>query len=617
MINTVGICGWINPTEPSSIPPQALLPMTCGSQAVAPPVALSNQGWITAYGCKPNQWTHGQFDDVYVLIKGNVRYHRAPQPPAASGQPLKTADAVAASFREHGARAVEQLLGPFALVLFDRRKRRVLLAIDRSGIERLCFSIAGPVLVFGTSALSVCDHPLIGRTIDQQAIFNYLFCHMVPSPGTIFSKVQKLEPAQVLQFDGISERRSYYWKMSYAAAAAGSTGPTKSQLIASLRESVHRSAQDGSTGAFLSGGTDSSTVAGLLKGTLAAPPKTFSMGFAAEGFDEMEYARIASKHFGTEPHEYYVTPQDVVQAIPLIAAAYDEPFGNASAVPTYFCAKLAKDHGMDALLAGDGGDEIFGGNARYAKQMIFEPYRALPRGLRTVLESVTLPMPFPAFLVPLRKLQSYIKQAKVPLPDRLETYNFMQGSLCAEVLNPDYLHAIDPLTPLKLMRQSYESTASLHPVDRMMHMDLKFVLADNDLRKVSRMCEVAGIDVRFPFLDEGVVELSGNLAPRQKVKGGQLRVFFKQALNDFLPREILHKTKHGFGLPFGLWLNTDAGLQALVTESLSGLARRRIVNEAYLDVIIKQHKNIHPTYYGVLIWVLVQLELWLQRHSGK
>ncbi|MBS0175599.1 MAG: hypothetical protein JSR64_16280, partial [Nitrospira sp.] len=290
------------------------------------------------------------------------------------------------------------------------------------------------------------------------------------------------------------------------------------------------------------------------------------------------------------------------------------PFGNASAAPTYFCAKLAKKSGMEVVLAGDGGDEFFGGNARYAKQGVFEQYYALPPALRRVVEPLILNFPLGSSLWPVRKAQSYVRQARIPLPDRLETYNFLHRDPLAEIFEPAFLGEIDADRPLALMREAYFRCTSPEPVERMMHLDHKFTLADNDLRKVSRMCEAAGIEVRFPFLDDDLVAYSGTISTAQKVSGGKLRVLFKDALRGFLPDETIAKSKHGFGLPFGVWLNSHGELQTLARDALGSLAHRGIVQPLYLEKIRREHAAGHASYYGVMIWVLVQLELWLQQN---
>jgi asparagine synthase (glutamine-hydrolysing) len=217
-------------------------------------------------------------------------------------------------------------------------------------------------------------------------------------------------------------------------------------------------------------------------------------------------------------------------------------------------------------------------------------------------------------VAPLRKLQSYVRQARIPLPDRLETYNFLHRSPLESIFDPDFLREIDPDHPLEILREVYRRTDSADPVDRMMHLDLKAILADSDLRKVCRMCEVAGIEVRFPMLADELVDFSGEVPAALKVKGTRLRHFFKQALRDFLPPEILTKSKHGFGLPFGLWLATDPGLEELARTTLKSLEGRGIVRSEHIAELWRHHAEVHASYFGVMIWMLVQLELWLQSH---
>ena len=386
-----------------------------------------------------------------------------------------------------------------------------------------------------------------------------------------------------------------------------------------LRQGVRRSTSlpNIKIGNFLSGGTDSSTLAGIVTEVTGKPAETYSIGFDAEGFDESHYANIAVNHFGTHHHNYNVTPQDVVEAIPLIAHAYDEPFGNASAVPTFYCARMARKDGVDLMIAGDGGDELFGGNVRYVKQKTFEFYYMLPAPLRRALiEPIALHLPGARKLSLLRKLQSYITQAKIPLPDRLESYNFLHRSPLRDIFQDSFLEQVDIEEPLENMREVYQRTRANTTLHRMLHLDMKNTLADNDLRKVNLMCEIAGTGASYPLLDDAMVEFSGRVPPDLKIKGHSLRYFFKDSLKDFLPPEIIKKSKHGFGLPFGLWLNHHAPLRELVGDSLQNLRRRQYLNPNYIDTLLDQHDRQHASYYGVMIWVLVMLEQWLQSHGS-
>ena len=519
------------------------------------------------------------------------------------------------AYRTYGPSFLERLHGPFALALVDTQDQTVLLAIDRLGIQPLAFARTDQGIVFSSDARAVAVHPDVDNALSPQGLFNYLYFHMVPSPGSIFTGVGKLLPGEYAVWrQGLLERK-FYWRLAYQDENNGVNPEKKISRFKSLLSDAVRTAADSpQVGAFLSGGTDSSTVTGFLTQSLGRPIDTFSIGFDADGYDEMAYARIASRHFGTRPHEYYLTPTDVVEAIPKIAAAYDEPFGNASVIPAYYCAKLAHDAGINVMLAGDGGDEIFGGNARYAKQKVFELYWQLPVWARRgLIEPLSGALPSVGLL---RKAKSYVDQARIPLPDRLETYNFLRREPLDRILMPDFLAGIQADQPEAMLREAYDRTESDSFINRMLHLDLKFTLADNDLRKVNRAAELAGVAVHYPLLDEALVTFSAELTPDEKVRGRYLRYFFKQALSDFLPREIIDKSKHGFGLPFGLWMRTHPELHSLAGDSLTSLRNRNIVRPEYIDRLLDQHQSGHAAYYGVMIWVLMMLEQWLQQRQG-
>mgnify|MGYP000580747886 CR=1 FL=1 len=524
---------------------------------------------------------------------------------------------VLAAWRRDGHTGLAQIQGSFALAVSDPAAKTLLLAVDRVGAQALCYAPLAHGLAFASRADALVAHPAVNGELDPQAIFDYLYFHVVPAPGSIFRGVRKLLPGQYAEWRNGRLDTGFYWHLHYDDHSPASFDSLKTRFRPILREAVARAAQGKHVGAFLSGGTDSTTIAGTLSQITGAPVDTYSIGFEADGFDEMVYARLAAKTFATRAHEYYLKPADIVTAIPIIAAAYDEPFANESAVPTYFCAKLAHDDGVRIMLAGDGGDEIFGGNARYAKQKIFEAYGLIPSWLRASLVEPLGRLPGMAALPPGRKLQSYLQQARVPLPDRMESYNFLQRTPLAQIFSADFLAQVAPGQPAELLREVYQRSDSSHFINRMMHLDLKFTLADNDLRKVGRMTETAGVEVRYPLLDDALLDFSGQVPVHLKVKHTRLRYFFKEALRDLLPAEIINKSKHGFGLPFGVWATNHAPLRDLVQDSLAAFERRGILQPAYLTELRRQHQGGHATYYGVMIWVVVMLEQWLARRDFK
>jgi asparagine synthase (glutamine-hydrolysing) len=268
---------------------------------------------------------------------------------------------------------------------------------------------------------------------------------------------------------------------------------------------------------------------------------------------------------------------------------------------------------MDHLLAGDGGDEIFGGNSRYVRQQVFEVYRRIPGVVRSaLLEPLAAALDPEKALWPLRKMSSYVRQARVPLPERFESWNLIYREGPGNVFDPRFLESVDVTHPLRRMREFWEECPSHDLLDRMLWYDWKLTLADNDLRKVSRMCELAGVRVSYPMLDEEVVDLSIRVPSNAKIVGNELRTFFKNAARGLLPEEIIQKQKHGFGLPFGVWLKTHEPLQKLVYNALESLRARDIVNRGFIDRLVTEHRSGHAGYYGYAIWDFVMLERWLQ-----
>jgi len=521
--------------------------------------------------------------------------------------------AVAHGWLRFGEKLPTLIHGHFAFAVLEPLKQKAFLAIDRVGAERLCYAKKGGQLVFASSVQSVAAHPAVGRSIDPQAIYDYLYFHAIPAPRSLYQGVHKLLPGQYATFKNGQISTGFYWQADYTPADADFDRHQRN--FRSVLDRAVRDADTPTAAAFLSGGTDSSTIVGALSAARAAPVDTFSIGFDAAGFDEMEYARCAAERYQCRSHEYYLKPADIVTAVPVIAREYDEPFGNESAVPTYFCAQAARQAGFDRMLAGDGGDEIFGGNARYAKQRLFEAYSHLPALLRRGLIEPVAHLPLLSGHFPLAKLKSYVTQANVGLPLRLESYNFLHRTPLAQIFSADFFHAVDPASTDAALTQIYTSTASDHYINRMMHLDMKYTLADNDLRKVGTMTEAAGIEVHYPLLDDRMVAFANALPVDYKVRGQKLRWFFKRALADLLPEKIINKSKHGFGLPFGVWSTQYAPLGDLVHDSLADFKQRGWIQPAYLDHMLAMQRGPHASYYGVMIWVVMMLERWLQENE--
>jgi asparagine synthase (glutamine-hydrolysing) len=612
-----GICGWLGGGGPASAEQRLkdLREMTRRLGSGRSPVLHHEDEGALGVAPAPGQTPSLHHDDrIVVGWVGRIDWQRSRHRDTALE--LGEGRTIANAYAEHGPDFLSDIYGDVALALLDRRRNELLLAIDRAGVRSLVYCPTPSGAAFASTGAALGAHPDVPRSVDPQAIFDFIYFHMVPSPKSIFQQWRKLRPAEYVLVRGGNAQHHRYWTPRYTDHAAGES---ESDLASEYRETARRAVtscvemSDGRIGAFLSGGTDSSTIAGLVGDVTGEPANTYSIGFDVPGYDESSYAQIAVRHFGTNHHDYTVTPSDVLEAAPQLAEAYDEPFGNASAVGTLFCARLAHADGIGTLLGGDGGDEIFAGNERYAKQKIFERYYQIPALVRTKLVEPVVGM-LPGNGFPIGKAKSYVRQARTPLPDRLESFNFLQRIPPAEIFSSEFLDAVDTGEPLTLLRERYAETPSDSTLHRLLYLDLKFTLADNDLRKVSRTCEMAGVEARYPFLDPGLVDFANRVPPALKLKGQTLRYFFKRASAGFLPPEILGKSKHGFGVPCGRWMRDEPPLRELAYDSLASLGRRGYMSPAFIERLKTLHQGEHVDYYGVMVWVLTMLELWHHHH---
>ena len=612
-----GICGWLG-TDHSAIENQQIIDRMTRllTRFDDTPVQAAARGNAAlSVSAKASHAHLYEKEGLLVGIWGRIKSRNADLQAAINAKGM--AAALADQWRQKSRQAFSDLAGEFVCCIVDNHAREVALAIDPLGTHVLYYqSLGDDGILFGTSADALLTHPQASAEIDPQGLFNYLYFHMIPGPGTIYLTQKRLLPGEYLYFhDGCTET-SRYTQIRFDEDIKRPFPELQQEFLALLRKSVSEVVQGQKAGTFLSGGTDSSTLAGILTEITGEPAKTYSIGFEATGYDEMYYARIAAQHFSTDHHEYYVTPDDVVETIPLIASIFDQPFGNASALPAYYCGRMAKNDGLDLLLGGDGGDELFGGNVRYAKQYIFSLYDKIPAALRNYLLSpLILSLPEDKGPKLLRKARSYVAQAMIPMPHRMETYNLLTYYGFEAVFSPELLEKIDTAYPTLLIERAYQDVSHARSlINRMLAFDWKFTLADNDFPKVVQACHLAGVEVAFPFANDEMLAFSLALAPEQKLRGTQLRYFFKQALRGFLPDEIITKQKQGFGLPFGVWLQAHKPLREIAADSLNDLKSRNIIRKDFIDRLLDRHLHEHASYHGTMVWLLMMLEYWFKQH---
>jgi asparagine synthase (glutamine-hydrolysing) len=544
-----------------------------------------------------------------VLATGSPRFH------STGLARLAETDGAQAAWTEackHGIlAAAAQVSGDFAIGIRDSCGRTSL-AVDRFAIRSLCYREVDGELLFAPRADTLAD---AATDIDPQAIFDYLFFHAIPSPRTIFKGIYRLPPAHCAVYERGRLTVAPYWKPEFTDPQHVSFPALRDEFRGLLRHAVKDQLDGSRPACYLSGGTDSSTVAGIIGEVGGTPASTYSIGFDAAGYDEMEFARITAQHFGTTHQEYYVTPEDLVRSIETVATHFDQPFGNSSALPAYYCAVMAKNDGVTKMMAGDGGDELFGGNTRYAKQRVFGWYASLPKPLRTQVMEPTLARTAMQHFPLVRKAASYVEQARVAMPQRLQMYNLLYRMGIDSVFTADFLDQVNPQSPVAQQQQVWELASTNESLHRNLAFDWRYTLAENDLPKVCSTANLAGIEVGFPLLDQRLVDFSLRLPASYKLHGLSLRWFFKEALRGFLPDATIKKKKQGFGLPFGPWACGHAGLYRLASDSLHSLGERGVIRRDFIHTLLTERLQAHPGYYGEMVWISMMLEQWLRTHA--
>ncbi len=522
---------------------------------------------------------------------------------------------IAELYLQHGEGFVKKLDGVFSLAIWDERQQRLLLVRDRLGVKPLCYAELPSALIFASHPSGIFVSGLLGKDVDLRAIVGYLNFNVVPAPMTAYKGVFKLMPGEYLIWQRGQSRKARYWKLQYTEDARGTEQQLAEELFSRLEESVRVVSNDldpQGAGCFLSGGTDSSSIAGLFTRIKQRPARAFSIGFAEQRFDERQYAQLAARHFGLTHFERILRPEEAYDLIPIIVGLFDEPFANASAIPTYACIELAKNHGVSVMLAGDGGDELFGGNERYRIHQVYDLYQRLPRTLRKLVEPALFAIPVDRGFI--GKTKAYIRRSNIPNPERYCRWRLLQVFPSKDVLG-DAMPCVNG-DALAAVRAHYAAAPAQSELNRLLHIDMNMTLGDEDLPKVVRTAEQKGINVRFPYLHQSLAEFSGRLPAHLKVKGFEKRYLFKRATQGFLPAEILQKKKHGFGLPIGIWLKTDPKLRAMAHDVLLSPAayQRGYFRREFIEKLMSNLEQDDTPYFGDLLWVFLMLELWHRKH---
>lgn len=556
--------------------------------------------------------------EVQVAVRGAVRHGVA----ADGTHWLAVADLIEGSLADgsaawEGAAPQARWRGRFAQVLWKPGSRRLVALTDHFSTLPIYTLATGDQLHVASDLRLLTALPAASRTIDAIAVYHYLNFGCVPAPRTICSDIQRIEPGSRHVFENGKSGSTHYFLPDYAEDLRGSD----EQLAAELRERIvasvedYRPDADQAWGCFLSGGTDSSSIVSILaRQEPRRRVRSFSIGFAEAGYDELAFAKLAAEACGAEPYFITVGRAQTGSLVERIVANYDQPFGNASAVPTLACGDLAHGQQVNLLLAGDGGDEIFGGNERYAKDHVMEAFYRLPQPLKKLGQSAGK-LAGRSSSHFFNRVENFFERASLPNPDRFYSDDSFASDYYADLLTPSFREQVGRDASLDFMREVYAQGGDADPLHRIMRLDLAMAIAQNDLVKVHGACKANGISVRFPFLDPALVAYTGRLPANQKVRGLNKRHLFKKAMADVLPASILKKKKQGFGLPIAVWLRSDETFQAMVRSVLfdQRTRERGWFEPAFIERLLGEH--IRGSWdHASQIWQLLVLELWLRSH---
>jgi asparagine synthase (glutamine-hydrolysing) len=571
---------------------------------------------------------------VLVACSGNVRVAsrevghgglglaREPECGGGAAAPAGVADAVIQRRLDEGQwiPSVDGNRGRFVFVFWDAQTRTVEAFTDAFRTYPVYYA------TLPNATIVASDLRLVLATLDKLpgvdpvSIYHYLNFAYVPSPRSAVKGVAKLKPGFQLKI----ARREVTTRRVFDTQYAEDLRGDEATLARDLREKIvsivsgYRPGPESRWGTFLSGGTDSSSIAGILaKANGSEAVDSFSIGFAEAGYDEMSFSRIAARHFGLRPHELNVDEAQAVQVIPRLVSGFDEPFGNSSAIPTFYCADLARNAGKELLIAGDGGDEIFGGNERYAKDQIFGWYHRAPGIVRLAGRGVSAALSISnAHLA--NRVKNMIHRGNLPNPDRFYSDDSFASDHFTEMLTSDFRQSVNVDDSLQVQREIFSEAGTKSELHRLMYLDLKLTIAESDIVKVVRSARVAGVDVAFPYLDRSLVDYAGRFPEQYKVNRLKKRYLFKLAMEDILPIEIRKKKKQGFGLPVAVWLRRGGQMRELVNDVvLSDRALSRGYFEpAFIRRLFTEHEQ-GSWDYSSEIFRLLMLELWHREYMDR
>jgi asparagine synthase (glutamine-hydrolysing) len=513
-------------------------------------------------------------------------------------------------YEEYGVDCVRRLHGMFAFALWDKRRRRLIVARDRIGKKPLFYTRTPGGVTFASEFAALITDDSVPRDVDAEAIDCFLAYGYVPAPLSIFRAVRKLPPAHVLVLEDGALSLERYWRLDYSSKLSVSD---PRELHEPIQEMLRKATQrrmiaDVPLGAFLSGGIDSSAVVAAMAQASSSPVKTFSIGFEEDNFDELRYARRISELFSTDHHELVVRP-NAVETLPLMVRHYGEPFGDASAIPCFYLAEMTRKH-VTVALNGDGGDETFGGYTRYVANRLAARLEWLPASFRRSGAACT-GLLYGGELTSVRnKARRLLQGLALEPPARYGRYmSWLDEAKRASLYTDDFAAQAKGSPARGVIAAAWDHASGEDVVDVMLEVDSTTYLPGDLIPKIDIATMAYGLEARSPFLDHELMELAASIPAQFKVRGAEKKWILRDALRAWLPDDILDRPKQGFSVPIGQWLRNElsGSVRDLLLDSRS--TGRGYFRQDAIQSLIDRHARGADEETKPL-WALYMLELW-------
>ena len=519
-------------------------------------------------------------------------------------------------YEEYGVEVVQHLRGMFAFAIWDSRTETLFLARDRAGKKPLHYYYDHEKFVFGSEIKSILQCENVPRAVNLDALDRFLTFEYVSAPETIFQHIHKLPAGHFLLHHKGDIRVEQYWDNLPIIPAAHDERYYTERLAELLEEAVKiRLISDVPLGALLSGGVDSSAVVAFMAKHSSQPVQTFSIGFEDQTYNELEYARTVSKHFGTAHHELIIKP-DAIELVEHLVKNLDEPLGDFSIFPTYLVSKMAREH-VTVALSGDGGDELFAGYDTYIAEQLARSYQRLPHVLRQSVmpRLIGLIPPSPQKKGLINRAKRFVEGAALP-PELMHTrwMIFLQDQEKRQLYTGDLREAYQHGDTYRDLCMYFDRSAiGVTPLAQQEYVDIKTYLTDNILVKVDRMSMAPSLETRAPLLDHKVMEFAAAIPTHLKLKGRTTKYILKQAVAGLLPPKILTRGKEGFSIPMKNWLMQDLRPLLQGTLSETRLKQRGYFQPAYVRQLMQEHLDGKAN-HSHRLWALMVFEIWHQMY---